>query len=282
MKKALIMMLAAIVLLGSCQKKEYRYIEKVRETSIFGGSSEKDEEEKIITAASDSAAYLEAYQMFCVSQKVYKDMLVSGMQDPTLPLSFKLYNEQGEDISAMYFATKEEKEKEISERIFSMENTVKRTDNSEDGLGNWEIHNYVDEFEEETDEKYIVQTSLGNFSNSATTNSDLLAHILIDKDDIRLRLQEYARNYVKGDEHIRFRVKSQDSLVSDFSMWINRDGYIGFASYKKKDQDSLLHILLRGGEVKFAGVVDEYVKSTYHFSFNADKLQNALDEISKE
>lgn len=47
-------------------------------------------------------------------------------------------------------------------------------------------------------------------------------------------------------------------------------------------QDSLKNILLRGGEVKFSGVIDHYGKSTYHFTFNADKFQNALKELDKK
>ena len=271
----------AVFAFSSCQKK-YTYVEEVRETSVFGGSSVKDRDEKIITASSDTAAYLEAYQKFCISKKVYQDMLVSGMKDPTVPLRFKLYDEQGNDISDIQFATRTVKEQEINDIILGMGNVVKRTDNSEEGLGDWEISNYVDEFQEKTEEKYIKQTTLGNFSNSATTNSSLLAHILIDKDNVRLRLQEYAKNYVKDDESIRFRVRSNDSIDSEFRMWIDRDGYIGFLSYDKKEKDSLLHILLRGGEVKFFGVVDHYGKSTYRFSFNADKLQNAIDEMNKK
>jgi hypothetical protein len=163
-----------------------------------------------------------------------------------------------------------------------MENIVGSSDKSENGLGNWEIAHYVDEFQEETDEKYIKQSALGTFSNSATTNSDLVAHILVDKNDIRLRLQEYGRRYAKDDESIRFRVKSGDSLVTEFSMWVNRDGYVEFLSYDKKMQDSLKNILLLGGEIKFSGVIDHYGKSTYHFTFNADKFHNALKELDKK
>ena len=279
--RKILLLLIAVLAFTSCQKK-YTYVEKVRETSVFGGSSEKDKDEKVIVAASDTAAYLEAFQKFCISKKVYQDMLVKGMKDASVPLSFKLYNEQGIDISDIMFASRADKEKEISDMIFGMENVVGRSDKSENGLGDWEISNYVDEFQEKTDEKYIKQTVLGTFSNSATTNSDLLAHILIDKDNIRLRLQEYGSNYAKDDESIRFRIKSGDSLVTELRMWVNRDGYVEFLSYDKKMQDSLKNILLRGGEVKFSGVIDHYGKSTYHFTFNADKFQNALKELDKK
>ena len=166
-------------------------------------------------------------------------MLVKGMKDVDVPLDFKLYNEQGINISDIMFPSRADKEKEISERIFGMENIVGSSDKSGNGLGDWEIGHYVDEFQEETEEKYIKQSALGTFSNSATTNSDLVAHILVDKNDIRLRLQEYGRRYAKDDESIRFRVKSGDSLVTEFSMWVNRDGYVEFLSYDKKMQDSL-------------------------------------------
>lgn len=280
MKKILFLLIAVLAFV-SCQMK-YTYVERVRETSLFGGSSEKDKDEKVIVAASDTAAYLDAFQEFCISKKVYQDMLVKGMKDIDVPLSFKLYNDQGIDISDIMFASRANKEKEISDMIFGMENVVGRSDNTENGLGDWEISYYVDEFQEKTEEKYIKQTVLGTFSNSATTNSDLLAHILVDKDNIRLRLQEYCSNYAKDDESIRFRIKSGDSLVTELRMWVNRDGYVEFLSSDKKMQDSLKNILLRGGEVKFSGVIDYYGKSTYHFTFNADKFQNALKELDKK
>ena len=274
-------LLIACLVFTSCQKK-YSYVETVRETSVFGGSSEKDKDEKVIVAASDTAAYLKAFEEFCVSKKVYQDMLVKGMTDVDVPLRFKLYNEDGVDISDIMFASRADKEKEISDMIFGMENVVGSSDNSDTGLGDWEIDYYVDEFQEQTDEKYIKQAALGTFSNSATTNSDLLAYILIDKDYIRLQLKEYCSSYVKDDEAIRFRIKSGDSLVTEMDMWVNRDGYIEFNTYYKEMQDSLKNILLRGGIVKFSGVIDHYSKSTYHFAFNADKFENALKELEKK
>jgi len=132
--KKILLFLIAVFTFASCQKK-YTYVEKVREASVFGCSSEKDKDETVIVAASDSAAYLEAFQNFCISKKVYQDMLVRGMKDVSVPLSFKLYNEQGIDISDIMFATRADKEKEISDIIFGMENVVGSSDKSENGLG---------------------------------------------------------------------------------------------------------------------------------------------------
>ena len=50
---------------------------------------------------------------------------------------------------------------------------------------NWEIRYYVDDLNEPTSEKYItnIKPIIGTFSNTATTDSKLSVHILIDKDD---------------------------------------------------------------------------------------------------
>ena len=62
----------------SCDnKKNYKYVEIVQEESILGGTDTKEKESKPIKAADDSSAYLEAYQSFCISQKVNKDMKTS-------------------------------------------------------------------------------------------------------------------------------------------------------------------------------------------------------------
>lgn len=57
----------------------------------------------------------------------------------------------------------------------------------------WETSFYVDEFQNPTNEAYMRNRELfvGVFSNSATTNSKLTARILIDADDIAIKMWEY-------------------------------------------------------------------------------------------
>jgi len=43
------------------QQEKHKFIEVVKEVSILGGSNTKEEAPKTIRAATDSAAYLEAY-----------------------------------------------------------------------------------------------------------------------------------------------------------------------------------------------------------------------------
>jgi hypothetical protein len=125
--------LALAFVLYSCDKeKTYKYVEVVQEESILGGVETKEKEAKPIKAADDTSAYLEAYQNFCISLKINKDMQISLGKTYSIPKSFKLYNDKGVDISNLvFFIDKDKREKEIEERIFSMRNTIQESvDNS--------------------------------------------------------------------------------------------------------------------------------------------------------
>lgn len=67
-------------------------------------------------------------------------------------------------------------------------------------MGGWEIDFYVDEFNNDTNQAYIKNSEVfvGVFSNSATTNSKLYARILIDEEDVAIRLWEYGSHEVKA------------------------------------------------------------------------------------
>ena len=132
--KKLMLLIASTIILSACNmqiKRNYKYVERVREQSVLGGSSIKDKEEKIISASSDSAAYLEAYKKYCISQKVYNDMRKEGMgQYLDIPIGFKLYNSDGEDITDIYFNSRLTEEEAIESSILAMDNVVKRSNNS--------------------------------------------------------------------------------------------------------------------------------------------------------
>lgn len=76
-----------------------------------------------------------------------------------------------------------------------------------DDMGVWILNHYVDSFGDETDEGYLSTIMTGTFSNSATTNSDLIAYFLIDEDEVDLKLLEYGDYEVKGDSTYSFDVK---------------------------------------------------------------------------
>ncbi|MCA1918683.1 MAG: hypothetical protein LDL38_04725 [Flavobacterium piscis] len=123
-KLNILLFLGLITFLTSCNKS-YKYVEKVSEESILGGTDIKEKDEEIIKAKDDSTAYLEAFKKFCISVKVNKDMAQSMGKTYSTPLSFKLLNDKGEDITnTTLFANRTQREKEIEEQIFSMRNSI--------------------------------------------------------------------------------------------------------------------------------------------------------------
>ena len=77
----------------------------------------------------------------------------------------------------------------------------------------WEIAYYVDEFNNPTNEAYIKNSRyfVGTFSNSATTNSELNAIVLIDKNRTAIRLWEYGWSEVKGYSKTTYNITYLDS-----------------------------------------------------------------------
>lgn len=125
MKKLnILLFLGLMTFLTSCDKS-YKYVEKVSEESILGGTEIKEKDEETIKAKYDSTAYLEAFKKFCISVKVNKDMAQSMGKTYSTPLSFKLLNDKGIDITnTTLFANRTQREKEIEEQIFSMKNSI--------------------------------------------------------------------------------------------------------------------------------------------------------------
>ena len=123
-KLNILLFLGIITFLTSCDKS-YKYVEKVSEESVLGGTDIKEKEEEIIKAKDDSTAYLEAFKKFCISVKVNKDMAQSMGKTYSTPLSFTILNDKGEDITnTTLFASRSQREKEIEEQIFSMKNSI--------------------------------------------------------------------------------------------------------------------------------------------------------------
>jgi hypothetical protein len=129
MTRQLLGLLLITALLTACDNnKSYKYVEITAEQGILGGIEKKEKEPKTIKASSDSAAYLDAFQSFCISLKVNKDMKQTLGTVYSTPIKFKLLNDKGEDITnTVSFANKEKSEKEITDRVFAMSNTLQES-----------------------------------------------------------------------------------------------------------------------------------------------------------
>jgi len=106
------------IFLTSCQtKKKYYYHEGVKEEPI--------------EAYSDSSAYLEAYEKFVISKKVYKDMKNTyGESLLSAPVSFELLNDKHEEITyKISFSNKDILEKNITKSINDLPNSIEESAN---------------------------------------------------------------------------------------------------------------------------------------------------------
>lgn len=120
-----------LLLFFSCSKKDnshnYYYIETYEKLSLLGDRTYiETSKPDTILSVSDSAAYMEAFRKFAISLKVNSDMKEAFGKVSKKPLSFKLLNELGNDITyTTFFEDKERLEKEIIDYLLSRENSIK-------------------------------------------------------------------------------------------------------------------------------------------------------------
>lgn len=122
MNKLIYFTLCLLALVSCTNNKEYKYVEVVNEPDLFGGSSIKEKDPEIISAPSDSAAYLKAFEKYCISLNVHQQMIKDGMGTYLdTPMRFKLIDPSGIDIAmTVSFANKEEREQEIANKIMAL------------------------------------------------------------------------------------------------------------------------------------------------------------------
>jgi hypothetical protein len=113
---------------SSCNK-QYQYIEVTEDLSINGTKEIQEKEPKYLTAANDSTAYIRAYEKFCISLQVHKDVYKSIGTAYSTPLRFKLLNSDGEDITnSVNFSDKIKIENVIQKSISSIGNTTQESE----------------------------------------------------------------------------------------------------------------------------------------------------------
>lgn len=156
------------------------------------------------------------------------------------------------------------------------------SDNEYGKFGIWKINCYVDEWGEKTTKRYISTELNGTFSNSATTNSDLMVLILIDKESIRIQLHEYGNNHpIKDKGFLNFKAKDKDGNIYEFKTYNAKDGNNTVVNMEYEFDDTIVrNLLLKGGEIKFVGCSSGSVLDEYKFNIiNADYLSEAISNI---
>lgn len=156
--------------------------------------------------------------------------------------------------------------------------------NNQDNSDIWTIKYYVDEFGAETDHEYLTFNELisGTFSNTATTNSDLLVSFLIDKTDdtIAIKLFEYGTNCVKSsftDYNIVMKDSSGEKINFPGKIFNNGDRiFVG------GDFTILLDAFRTGEDIDFYIEESDHPTTNYLFTVPGDPdFEKKLDLLKE-
>ena len=147
------------------------------------------------------------------------------------------------------------------------------------GTGLWELRSYKDSFGEETNDRYLVLTGEGVFSNSATTNSELKVVFFVDKDSFSFRLFEYGSFPVKDDDASYVtRIRDGERNIQDFRL--RNSGQSGqirpYYIDQEEDYKKMVDLLNKGGEITVLMNYNYYSDSDYRFKLNVDGFEEAI------
>lgn len=163
-------------------------------------------------------------------------------------------------------------------------------ENNSTEYGNWTVKSYVDEFDMPTGKYYCTSYTSGKFSNSAATNANLRARVLVQRSSnssllIGFTLFEYGNRKV---------INNSTKYNKPYNM-IMMDGngekyYIDAVQPPQseyiltkdiKDDQLILDAFTKGGTVRFHFEDAERTSTTYTFVFDDtsdfDKALAALD-----
>lgn len=166
-------------------------------------------------------------------------------------------------------------------------NTTKsKQEQKESPYGDWEVCDYLNDFDEPTGKKYVRQVILGDFSNSATASSRLNVYLFLYKSawrdgsvDGKMLFDEYC----DGTED--FHIWEDGSPAKNGSKIIdkpNRKAYYyrerTYGGWRDIDTDewySWIDILRDTSRVLSFTIKGDY-QDEYRFTINTDKLDKAL------
>jgi len=188
-------------------------------------------------------------------------------------LSEKIKELKGELLYDIY--GKEDDDKKFIPKKKAKLPEKKKVDKDHDGV--WEIKYFVDDFDDFTDERYIVNTNWikGKFSNSATENSDLNVMFLISKNTYAIKLFKYANNNpLKEESKYTVWIKDKNNKIFELKAENNTDRL----KFDKESKKVLHKILMNGGVVKFS-INPEGSNDEYDFKFQADGYDNVYREL---
>ena len=163
--------------------------------------------------------------------------------------------------------------------------------------GKWEIDYTVDEFGDivEDSDAYIKAGFTGEFSNTATKDSDLTVVVFYQPFDftgstISFRLLEYGNTPASyfEDSNKQFKIKVNDTIYEDHLGGFSPNGdvylFYGRASTKEESRDNsvyfqLIRSLYEGKDVRCIAIIDN---SKYSFSLEASNFHEVFDTLQED
>ena len=134
----------------------------------------------------------------------------------------------------------------------------------------WEIGNYVDEFGEETEGRFLHQTVSGTFSNSATTNAKCSYFIEHNKKEKVLGISIYpydgnSKESFYDDTFQDVKIKKPSGEVVTIEAFC----FDGMIYFSEEEYVQLMDALKERGEYKVSMKYNtDSTQSSYRFKFN--------------
>lgn len=138
--------------------------------------------------------------------------------------------------------------------------------------GKWEFEKNTDEFGDVTNNYYIRVIGEGQFSNSATTNSDMSALLYYNQGQIIFRFVEYNLYVVKGEEDFYMRIKDSSGEIHEIRCYNTKNGNI-----HPCDLTEMMTILNKGGIMSVSTKMGKYSESTYIFKIDVSGFDKAKE-----
>ena len=134
----------------------------------------------------------------------------------------------------------------------------------------WKVGHYVDDFGDETSDAYVVGTFYGQFSNSATTDSDLIALVYLDKDRngiVQIRLLEYGTHKATAlsFEKVTLKIKSESGNTKSYNLSYKNGDF-----FSEKYDDLEGQIILNNSLTCVITISSEHSSITDIYKFKID------------
>lgn len=156
---------------------------------------------------------------------------------------------------------------------------ITNAQNTNENTDNWEIRYYMDQFNQPTSKAYVVNKSIvsGAFSNTATTDSELDAQLIIEDGKVSIRLWEYGDMLVKSSYSKDYNITMRRTdgtdcyLTGRISSGGDRINVVDKGEYFY-NPNTIIEELQKDGNVGFYITEEERLSTKYLFIVETDNF----------